>query len=256
MCKRPRKRYCYARFALLSRLSTRRHWLASLPKWRHRFRAILSGRRHRPLSFIVCRRVLSPSLLISDVERGLRVHCFGSCDSRDVLDELRRRGLLDDGGAPTQRRPVARKARPEPISASVLEKRNPAEYAMRQALRARQALVRVDARRPAVAAALASRRTASLLLARALANGARRRYPEALRRLPAGHAVRDGGDDAFTKIKREGLLRHACRPPSPAGRVNQTSADSGIPFDSLRQETALGRGSGRHQRPLCTHTSP
>jgi hypothetical protein len=38
----------------------------------------------------------SPSLRIGDGETSLLVHCFAGCDSRDVLDELRRRGLLDD----------------------------------------------------------------------------------------------------------------------------------------------------------------
>ena len=35
-----------------------------------------------------------PSLSIRDGERGLVVHCFAGCDSRDVLAVLRRRGLL------------------------------------------------------------------------------------------------------------------------------------------------------------------
>jgi hypothetical protein len=39
---------------------------------------------------------LRPSLQISDGDKGLLVHCFGACDPRDVLAELRRRGLLDD----------------------------------------------------------------------------------------------------------------------------------------------------------------
>jgi hypothetical protein len=37
---------------------------------------------------------------VSDGERGiLLVHCFAGCDGCDVLDELRRRGLLDDRDA-------------------------------------------------------------------------------------------------------------------------------------------------------------
>src|SRR5262249_17882905 len=44
----------------------------------------------------------SPSLHISDGASRLLVHCFGGCDARDVLDDLRRRGLLDDAvGQPT-----------------------------------------------------------------------------------------------------------------------------------------------------------
>jgi len=37
----------------------------------------------------------NPSLRIGDGDAVLLVHCFGGCDPRDVLDELRRRGLLD-----------------------------------------------------------------------------------------------------------------------------------------------------------------
>ena len=40
----------------------------------------------------------SPSLRISDGDTRVLVHCFAGCDPRDVLDVLRRRGLLDDGG--------------------------------------------------------------------------------------------------------------------------------------------------------------
>jgi hypothetical protein len=36
----------------------------------------------------------NPSLRLSDGNTQLLVHCFGGCDPRDVLDELRRRGLL------------------------------------------------------------------------------------------------------------------------------------------------------------------
>jgi Toprim domain len=44
----------------------------------------------------------SPSLSIGDGQKCLLVNCFAGCDSRDVLDELRRRGLLDD----VRRRPA------------------------------------------------------------------------------------------------------------------------------------------------------
>lgn len=49
----------------------------------------------------------SPSLSLSDGKSGLLVHCFAGCDARDVLAELRRRGLLDDRAPKPQRRPVA-----------------------------------------------------------------------------------------------------------------------------------------------------
>jgi hypothetical protein len=38
----------------------------------------------------------SPSLRIGDGQTRLLVRCYAGCDPRDVLDELRRRGLLDD----------------------------------------------------------------------------------------------------------------------------------------------------------------
>jgi hypothetical protein len=48
-----------------------------------------------------------PSLRVSDGDTRLLVHCFGGCDAGDVLDELRRRGLLDgprsDGPHPAPR---------------------------------------------------------------------------------------------------------------------------------------------------------
>lgn len=56
-----------------------------------------------------------PSLSIAAGDDGrLLVKCFSGCDPRDVLSELRRRGLLDD--APEAKRaPLVQKARPEAI---------------------------------------------------------------------------------------------------------------------------------------------
>jgi hypothetical protein len=51
----------------------------------------------------------NPSLRLSDGESRLLVRCFTGCDPRDVLAELRRRGLLDGGPA---RAPTARKPSP------------------------------------------------------------------------------------------------------------------------------------------------
>jgi putative DNA primase/helicase len=42
----------------------------------------------------------SPSLSIRDGDKGLLVFCHAGCDSRDVFDELRRRGLLISEGTP------------------------------------------------------------------------------------------------------------------------------------------------------------
>jgi putative DNA primase/helicase len=38
---------------------------------------------------------LNPSLSVRDGDSALLVHCFGGCDRLDVLDTLRRRGLID-----------------------------------------------------------------------------------------------------------------------------------------------------------------
>jgi hypothetical protein len=46
----------------------------------------------------------SPSLSVRDSDRGLIVRCWAGCDPRDVLAELRYRGLL---GEPTEDRPPA-----------------------------------------------------------------------------------------------------------------------------------------------------
>lgn len=43
------------------------------------------------------------SLHVSDGDEKLLVHCFAGCDARDILDELRRRGLLDDRDAERDR---------------------------------------------------------------------------------------------------------------------------------------------------------
>lgn len=48
----------------------------------------------------------SPSLRIGDGASRVLVHCYASCDPRDVLAELRCRGLLDDGKR-SERRPAA-----------------------------------------------------------------------------------------------------------------------------------------------------
>src|SRR5687768_3060991 len=53
-----------------------------------------------------------PSLSIHDGDKALLVRCFAGCDAKDVLEELRRRGLLDGDTAdvgvakqPHRRRP-------------------------------------------------------------------------------------------------------------------------------------------------------
>jgi hypothetical protein len=39
----------------------------------------------------------SPSLRVSDGQTRVLVHCYAGCDRLDIIDVLRRRGLLDDG---------------------------------------------------------------------------------------------------------------------------------------------------------------
>lgn len=60
----------------------------------------------------------SPSLSVSDGEDGrVLLHCFSGCDSRDVLAELRRRGIIDGGNAsyaPRKTRPAPPPIEPNP----------------------------------------------------------------------------------------------------------------------------------------------
>jgi putative DNA primase/helicase len=49
-----------------------------------------------------------PSLSITDGDHGLLVCCHAGCDARDVLDALRRRGLLEDRAPSTYSAPVRR----------------------------------------------------------------------------------------------------------------------------------------------------
>src|SRR6516225_11361832 len=77
----------------------------------------LAGRRAQRLadgSYLVCCPVPShgkgrgdsnPSLRIGDGASRLLVHCYAGCDPRDVLDVLRRRGLLETHRATAARAP-------------------------------------------------------------------------------------------------------------------------------------------------------
>ena len=49
-----------------------------------------------------------PSLSIADGDHGLLVRCHAGCDARDILDVLRRRGLLDDRAPFRDAAPVRR----------------------------------------------------------------------------------------------------------------------------------------------------
>lgn len=48
-----------------------------------------------------------PSLSVHDGDDRLLVRCFAGCDPRDVLAELRRRGLLNDNGERRELRRVS-----------------------------------------------------------------------------------------------------------------------------------------------------
>src|SRR5262245_25651109 len=65
----------------------------------------------------------NPSLRIGDGASRLLVHCYGGCDPRDVLDVLRRRGLLDDKPTrtPSERKPTPIEAAEERIRAHNLD---------------------------------------------------------------------------------------------------------------------------------------
>jgi hypothetical protein len=90
----------------------------------------LGGRRATRIddhSFLTCcpvashgrrRGDLHPSLQVTDGDRRLLVRCYADCDARDVLDELRRRGLLE---RPTRSTPA--KQAPPPRTADNHERR-------------------------------------------------------------------------------------------------------------------------------------
>ena len=76
----------------------------------------------------------------------------------------------------------------------------------------------------------------------AIANRARRADAKPFRRLAARHPACNCGNNAFTKIEGQ-RLHHARQPPLPARILNQNKTDSGIPSDSIRQETALAESA-------------
>ncbi|MDO8323078.1 MAG: toprim domain-containing protein [Phenylobacterium sp.] len=53
-----------------------------------------------------------PSLSVTEGEHAILLHCFAGCDTRDILDHLRRAGILDDRDAAPRSRPSL--ARPTP----------------------------------------------------------------------------------------------------------------------------------------------
>jgi hypothetical protein len=67
-------------------------------------------------------------------------------------------------------------------------------------------------------------RIALLCVKGAIANSARRADAEPLDRLASRHAARNGGNNAFTKVKRQ-RLHHARQPPSPPRILNQNEED-------------------------------
>jgi hypothetical protein len=95
-----------------------------------------------------------------------------------------------------------------------------------------------DTARPAVAALRLRREVAYLPQTASPPARARRAHPVPFRRLAAGQPPINSLNDTLPKIVRKGF-GHACWPPAPACSLNQTNADSGIPFDSIGSENAL-----------------
>jgi putative DNA primase/helicase len=62
------------------------------------------GRAHRSGDWWRCRCPFhgsrGPTLALRDGDRGLIVKCFADCDPRDILAELRRRGMIEGRGEP------------------------------------------------------------------------------------------------------------------------------------------------------------
>ena len=88
----------------------------------------------------------NPSLSIRQGDDRLLVHCFGGCDSRDVLDVLRRHGFLEDRSRnssrprwrSTPRRPApAPEHKPDPDALALWRAATPALALVRTYLRAR-----------------------------------------------------------------------------------------------------------------------
>ena len=75
----------------------------------------------------------------------------------------------------------------------------------------------------------------------ALAAETPKRSAACRRDMPAATA-----DNAFSKIKRKGLLRHACQPPSPAGSLNQNFMIGNSPHESDQRRN---RSSGDRLQP-------
>ncbi len=71
----------------------------------------------------------SPSLFIKDGDRALLVHCFAGCDPRDVLDELRHRGLVEERStprSPAPTRPLPAEHKPDPAALEIWVATKPA----------------------------------------------------------------------------------------------------------------------------------
>ena len=110
----------------------------------------------------------SPSLAVSDGENDrLLLRCFAGCEFIDILDELKRRGVLADGGlrnsfAPARLQPKQRCPEPEPSSgamdiwAATIEPHNTFvhEYLERRGIPLLPQFIRCQLDRPAMVAAV------------------------------------------------------------------------------------------------------
>jgi hypothetical protein len=73
----------------------------------------------------------NPSLRISDGDTRLLVHCFAGCDTRDVLSELNRRGIIDEA-QPSAHRPARSEAPIKSYANRERRQREKADWLWRQ----------------------------------------------------------------------------------------------------------------------------
>jgi hypothetical protein len=74
----------------------------------------------------------NPSLSVADGDKGLLVRCFAGCDQRDVLAELRSRGLLGEPRPATQPVRTFKYEYRNPVSGEVRYRKIRREYCRKQ----------------------------------------------------------------------------------------------------------------------------
>lgn len=141
----------------------------------------------------------SPSLSLRDGDRDLIVRCWAGCDPRDVLAELRRRGLLGGSGDSDNGRPASAVVRHEDHSDGTV-RRIAMAHRIWNAAR--------EARGTPVAAYLASRGI-TIPVPPSLRWAPRCWHREACAELPTMLARIDGPDGEFVGVHRTYLRRNA-----------------------------------------------